>query len=708
MPNGIMVGTAYGVLELNISQWKQNIAEAKRELASATADFNSKLHSAGMSMTNTGKVLTARLTTPIVLFGKSCVDISSSFTAAMSKVSALSGATGEDLEALADKAKEMGAATKYTATESAEALQYMALAGWGTEEMLVGLEPILKLAGAAAMDLGRASDIVTDGLTAFGMTAADAGHFADVLAVAMSKSNTDVEQLGEAFRYIGPLAGSMKYSIEDVSLALGIMANSGIKASQGGTALRATLLNLIQPTDKQKAAMQDLGIQLYNMDGSARPLRDVLEDLRARFQGLTEEEKANYSATLAGAVGMSGFSAIVNASEEEWNTLANSIDSANGAAMGMYDTMTNNLQGSMIQLSSAFEALKLELGEMLTPVIQQVTIILQNLVQWLLSLDEGTKQNIITIAAIVAAIGPLLIIVGKVVTVLSSVTKALGVVKTAILAINAPIAAIVSAIGVLVAAFMTLWNTNEEFRAAVTAIWERVKATFESLYNGIKSRLNGLKEAFTNIINFLKPLWDGFCSTLAPVFEGAFRLIANTFEAISNTILGLLDIFIGVFTGDWGRAWEGVKSLFQSAWNWIVNLFNGLVNTMTGIGRSIFNGLWNGLKSVWNSIVSWLNGAVNWISEKLSWINPMNWFNGNSSGHHAAGLPNVPYDGYRAVLHKGERVLTAEENEAYSSKAPVGGGNTYNFYSPKAIDVAQAKRMLDSTTRQQSLGLDLG
>lgn len=708
MPSGVMVGSAYGVLELNINQWKQNIAEARRELNSAASDFSSKLQATGTSMTNTGKILTSRLTVPVVKFGKSCVEISSGFTAAMSKVSALSGATGNDLDRLANKAKEMGAATKYTSTEAAEALQYMALAGWGTEEMLVGLEPILKLAGAAGMDLGRASDIVTDGLTAFGMSAADAAHFSDVLAVAMSKSNTDVEQLGEAFKFIGPLAGSMGYSIEDVSIALGIMANSGIKASQSGTALRAILLNLIQPTDKQKAAMQDLGIELYNMDGSARPLRDVLEDMRSKFANLTEEEKANYSATLAGAVGMSGFSAIVNASEEEWNALTNSIDNANGAAMGMYDTMNNNLQGSMIQLSSAFEALKLELGEMLTPVIQQVTALLQKLVQWLLGLDEDTKKNVITIAALVAAIGPLLIIVGKVITILGTVSKALGIVKIAILAMSAPIAAIVAAIGVLVAAFITLWKTNEEFRAAVTSIWERVKATFMELYNGVKERLEGLKTAFNNIINFLKPLWEGFCNILAPVFEGAFSIVADTFKVLSDVILGILDLFIGVFTGDWKTAWEGVKSIFKGAWDWIVNIFNSLVGTMNGLGKKIFGGLWDGLKSVWNSIVSWLNGAVNWISDKLSWLNPVNWFGGGDGGHHAAGLDYVPYDGYKATLHKGERVLTAEENRGYSSGEKSTGGNTYNFYSPKAIDVAEAKRMLDSTTRQQSLGLDLG
>lgn len=617
----VEVGSAYATLRVKLDEWNQGLETAINSLQGYGSRLQGSMDSIGKKLTSAGKDLTTKVTLPIVGIGTAAVKASIDFESAMDKVASLSGAVGQDFEDLKDLAMDMGAKTMYSATESAEALQYMALAGWNTQEMLVGLEPILKLAGAAGMDLGRASDIVTDGLTAMGMGADKAGHFANVLAVAMSKSNTDVNQLGEAFKYVAPLAGSMGYSIEDLSLALGIMANAGIKASQGGTSLRRTLLNLSDPTDDVAGAMEKLGISMFNPDGSAKSLYDLMVELRGAMKGLTDEEKAQYAATIAGATGLSGLLAIVDASDESFNDLANAINNSDDAALNMYDTMTNNLKGTLDELMSALEALGISLGEILTPIITNVVRTLQGWVEKLDDLDETQKQQIIQIALVVAAIGPLISIVGKLFTTISTVVKFVQALTANPVLIL--VAAIAAAIGGLVGTIITNWD--------------KTKSATENVWNGIKLFV-------TNVVN------------------------------------GLL--------------------------NFIEKLFPGFKEA----GANLFESLWDGLKSVWSRITDWATSAFESLKRAL---NPSTWFDSStrSSGYgrsYAAGLDNVPYDGYKATLHKNERVLTAQENKDYTAGKAAGTGNTYNFYSPKAIDVAQAKRMLDSVTKQQSLGLDLG
>lgn len=617
----VEVGSAYATLRVKLDEWNQGLETAINSLQGYGSRLQGSMDSIGKKLTSAGKNLTTKVTLPIVGIGTAAVKTSMDFEAAMDKVASLSGAQGENFDRLRDKALEMGAQTMYSATESAEALQYMALAGWDTEDMLNGLEPILKLAGAAGMDLGTASDIVTDGLTAMGLSAKDAAHFADVMAVTMSKSNTDVNQLGEAFKYVAPLAGAMGYSIEDLNLALGLMANAGIKASQGGTSLRRVLQNLSNPTDEVAAAMEKLGISMFNPDGSAKSLYDLMVELRESMSGLSEEEQAMYASTIAGATGLSGLLAVVNASDEDFNKLADAIYNADGAGMEMYDTMTNNLKGSVTELMSALESLMISMGDLLVPLIKDVVKMIQGWVEHLNSLDETQKQQIIQVALVVASIGPLITIIGKLFTTISTVVKFVQLLSANPVIIL--VAAIAAAIGGLVGTIITNWD--------------KTKSATENVWNGIKLFV-------TNVVN------------------------------------GLL--------------------------NFIENLFPGFKEA----GANLFKGLWEGLKSVWSKITDWATSAFESLKNAL---NPSTWFDRStrSSGYgrsFAAGLDNVPYDGYKATLHKGERVLTAQENKEYSTGRTTNSGNTYNFYSPKAIDVAQAKRMLDSVTKQQSLGLDLG
>lgn len=283
------------------------------------------------------------------------------FQAQMSTVGAISGATGEDLEILTAKAKEMGAQTVFSATEAGKAFEYMAMAGWKTKDMTDGIEGIMNLAAASGEDLGRVSDIVTDALTAFGLQASDSAHFADVLAQASSNSNTNVGMMGDTFKYVAPLAGALKYSIEDIALAVGLMANAGIKGEQAGTSLRATITRLVDPPKDAALALDTLGITVKNADGTMKPFRQTMMELRTAFSGLSDSEKAQYASNIAGQEAMSGFLALINGSDSDVQKLADAIDHADGAAKRMSETRMNNLAGDIEQLGGAWETFKLSL-----------------------------------------------------------------------------------------------------------------------------------------------------------------------------------------------------------------------------------------------------------------------------------------------------------------------------------------------------------
>lgn len=291
------------------------------------------------------------------------IKVGSSFEAGMSKVQAVSGASNEQLQRLSDKAKEMGATTKFSATEAADAMNYMAMAGWKTEDMLNGIDGIMNLAAASGEDLATTSDIVTDALTAFGLSASDSTHFADVLAAASSNANTNVSMMGETFKYVAPVAGSLGYSAEDCAVAIGLMANSGIKASQSGTALRSMFSRLAKPSKEVKEAMEKLNISLTDSHGNMKSLDTLMGDLRNSFTGLSESEKAEMASSLAGQEAMSGLLAIVNASDADFNKLKDAIYGADGASAKMAETMQDNLQGKITILKSTIEGLGIKIYE---------------------------------------------------------------------------------------------------------------------------------------------------------------------------------------------------------------------------------------------------------------------------------------------------------------------------------------------------------
>ena len=341
-----------------------NVGKLYIEITADTLGAERSLSSLEKGFNRLGQIVTAgAIVKGLASIGKAVISVGSSFEAGMSEVEAISGAAGKELEALTEKAKEMGATTKFSATESAEALKYMAMAGWDSQQMLDGLPTVMNLAAASGENLGAVSDIVTDALTAFGMKANESARFADVLAAASSNSNTNVGMMGETFKYVAPLAGAMGFSIEDTALAIGLMANSGIKASQAGTALRGLLTRLIKPTKQSQAAMDDLGISVTNADGSIKPFGEIIGDLRERFGELSKVQKGQYAAMLAGQAGMSGFLGIVNATETDVNKLTSAISNSTGEAERMAKTMNDNLTGDVTILKSALEGLGIQIYE---------------------------------------------------------------------------------------------------------------------------------------------------------------------------------------------------------------------------------------------------------------------------------------------------------------------------------------------------------
>lgn len=423
------VGSAVGYLDLDISGFIAGLqsaqSQANKSLNKIEA-FGNKVTTVGNKISTAGKTLTKTVTAPIIGLGTAAVTTAANFESAMSEVAAISGATGNDLAALSDKAKEMGASTKFSASEAADAFKYMAMAGWKTEDMLSGIEGVLNLAAASGEDLGTTSDIVTDALTAFDLTAADSAHFADVLATASSNANTNVALMGETFKYAAPVAGALGYTVEDTAEAIGLMANAGIKGSQAGTALRAIMNKLTGEIKLSGKALGDVTIQTTNADGSMRELNAILDDCRSAFSQLSESEQASAAAALVGQEAMSGFLSLMNAAPADIDKLRNAISEADGTAAEMAATMQDNLSGQLTMLKSAVEGIAISFGELMLPVIKDVVTLLQGLAEKINNLDEGQKEMIIRIATIVAVVGPVLLVVGKLVSGFGSLATGIG------------------------------------------------------------------------------------------------------------------------------------------------------------------------------------------------------------------------------------------------------------------------------------------
>lgn len=432
----IDAGSAVGYLLLDISDFDKNLENAKKAMGDYSKDQKNvanDLKDVGGAMKKTGDDLTKFVSLPLLGAGAASVMTAANFQKSMSEVQAVSGATADDFEALTKKAKEVGATTIFSATESANALKYMAMAGWDAQQMMNGIEGVALLAAASGEELALTSDIVTNAITAFGLSAKDTTMFVDVLAMAANASNTGVAELGESFKYVAPVAGALNYSIQDVATALGIMANSGIKGSQAGTALRASLSRMAKPTKNVADYLAKLGLYsegvnkaFVNADGSSKELSETIKILRDKFKGLTEAQQAEYAAAIFGQEAMSGMLAIITSSEQDYNKLANAIDNSAGTTKEMADIMQNNLLGKFELLKSASEDVAISMGDFLLPKITDLLVGFTGLLDKFNGMDEGFKNTVLNIGIAVTAAGPLISVVGNITSGVGSLIGTFG------------------------------------------------------------------------------------------------------------------------------------------------------------------------------------------------------------------------------------------------------------------------------------------
>ena len=616
--------------------------------------LSSKLGRGLKTAAKVGTAAVAAVGSGIAALGTYAAKVGGDFEAQMSKVSAISGATGDDLQALEDKAKQLGIDTKFSATEAGQAFEYMAMAGWKTEQMLDGVAGIMDLAAASGEDLASVSDIVTDAMTAFGLSAENSTHFADVLAKASSNANTNVGLMGETFKYVAPVAGAMGFSVEDTATAIGLMANAGIKGSQAGTALRSMFSRLAKPTDEVETAMTKLGLSITNSDGSMRELDEIMADLRKGFDGLTESEQTQIAAQLAGQEAMSGLLAIVNTSEDEYNKLADAVNNADGAAKDMAATMANNLQGKLTLLKSSAEGFGLALYDKLqTP--------LTNMASWAVEgLNELTTAfNEKGVDGVVEAVGNILSeAITAVVDKFPELVKlAVSVIESFVNGLSQNQETIASgAISIITTLANGLLNMLPEIVAlGLDLIVSLANGIAESLPELIPTIVDVVLQIVDTLIDnvdmlvdasiaIMIALADGLVNALPKLIEKVPVIITKLIEAYANNapkmIEAALKIILSLAEGLIKSIPQLIKSIPQIV-TAIVNGFTSFMSQIKDIGKNIVKGLWEGIKSmatwVTDKVKGFFSGIVSGVKGLLGIKSPSKVF-ASIGGYMAEGL----------------------------------------------------------------------
>lgn len=648
-----------------------NDKEANKNIDSVTGKAKQSEGVMSKAFSNIGKVVAGAFTVgAIATFEKKIVSTYATYDDQMRKVQAVSGATGKQFMDLRAKAEELGAKTRFSATEAGEGMENLARAGWKTGEIMEGIGPVLSFATANAIDLGSAAGIVSDGLSQFGLKAKDTTMFTDVLSATAAAANTDIGLLGETFKYVGPVAGSLGYKLQDVSVAIGLMANKGIKGSQAGTSLRSALTRLANPTGDSAKKMKELGISLTDSTGKVKPFTTLMQELRGRFSKLSDAQKAQYASTIFGQEAMSGMLAVVNATPEEFNKMTKAVTESNGQTQKMADTMDGGLGGAIAGVKSAWEGLLIKLGSMqdgilvdafkkLAEVLQALPNEIEYVSNKIKELTTFYKEHETIIKAVVIVLGTLATgfmlanakakiakvgIMGfmKGFKLVKGVTPILNGIANGFKFLKSPMGATTIAIAVFAAAAYLIYKNWDKIGPWLKNEWEFIKNTISSAIDAIKSVITTVFGAiktfivtiWTAISNFFSTIWEGIKTIFTAAFLGIKFIIESAFTIIVTIIRIPLEFIKALFTTIWSAIGDTVMAALNGIRDFIMGIWNGIVDFFTGIFEAIQGKIieqimwedsaWNRLKeivtNIWNAIKDAIMLVVNKIREIVTTV----------------------------------------------------------------------------------------
>ena len=547
------------------------------------------------------------------------IELGQNFTSTMSEVSAISGATGEDFEKLEACAREYGATTVFSASNAAEALKYMSLAGWDADQSTSALGGVLNLAAASGMELGAASDMVTDYLSAFAMEAGDAAYFADLLSYAQSHSNTTAEALGEAYKNCAANLNAAGQDVETVTSLLEGMANQGYKGSEAGTAMAAIMRDITNGMKDGAIKIGETSVAVMDAQGNFRDLTDILTEVEAATNGMGDAERAVALSSTFTADSTKGLNLILNEGMDKIAGYEEELRGASGSAEEMANIMNDNLSGDVAAMNSAFEELGLKIYDALESKLRAGVQFITNgvipAIEWLGGHIPEVTIAVSGLGAVIAAMNW-----GTISSKIAMVKGALVKLAAALGGVSLPAIAIIAVITAVALAFTNLWKNNEEFRNKITAIWDGIKAKFDEFGQGIVDRLNALGFEFEDITEVMKAVWDGFCEVLAPIFEGVFQQISNILSEALDILTGLFDIFAGIFTGDWDMVWQGVQEVFGAVWDFVVATFENWISTFTSLANTVLGWFGTDWETVWTNVKTFFSDTWNAISSFFSGI----------------------------------------------------------------------------------------
>lgn len=547
------------------------------------------------------------------------IELGQNFTSTMSEVSAISGATGEDFEKLEACAREYGATTVFSASNAAEALKYMSLAGWDADQSTSALGGVLNLAAASGMELGAASDMVTDYLSAFAMEAGDAAYFADLLSYAQSHSNTTAEALGEAYKNCAANLNAAGQDVETVTSLLEGMANQGYKGSEAGTAMAAIMRDITNGMKDGAIKIGETSVAVMDAQGNFRDLTDILTEVEAATNGMGDAERAVALSSTFTADSTKGLNLILNEGMDNIAGYEEELRGASGSAEEMANIMNDNLSGDVAAMNSAFEELGLKIYDALESKLRAGVQFITNgvipAIEWLGGHIPEVTIAVSGLGAVIAAMNW-----GTISSKIAMVKGALVKLAAALGGVSLPAIAIIAVITAVALAFTNLWKNNEEFRNKITAIWDGIKAKFDEFGQGIVDRLNALGFEFEDITEVMKAVWDGFCEVLAPIFEGVFQQISNILNEALDILTGLFDIFAGIFTGDWDMVWQGVQEVFGAVWDFVVATFENWISTFTSMADTVLGWFGTDWETIWTNVKTFFSDTWNAISSFFSGI----------------------------------------------------------------------------------------